>query len=63
MPWTCMGDFNKILSSFEKWEGPERPQQQMDSFRRVINAYGFLDLGYEGPDFTWCNQRSTRERI
>ena len=35
----------------------------MDGFRRTVNAYGFLDLGYEGLDFTWCNRRSNRERI
>ena len=35
----------------------------MDGFRRAVNACGFLDLGYEGPEFTWCNQRLDRERI
>ena len=58
-----MGDFNEILSNSEKWGGPERPQQQMEGFRKVVNVCGFIDLGYEGLEFTWCNQRSTRERI
>lgn len=35
----------------------------MDGFRRAVNAYGFMDLGSKGLDFTWCNQRSNRERI
>ncbi|XP_050248503.1 uncharacterized protein LOC126695723 [Quercus robur] len=35
----------------------------MEGFRRVVNVCGFIDLGYEGPEFTWCNQRSTGERI
>ena len=29
----------------------------MDGFRRVVNAFGFLDLGFEGLEFTWCNHR------
>ena len=63
MPWVCMGDFNEILSCSKKWGGLERPQQQNEGFRRVVNVCGFLDLGYEGPDFNWCNQRSAGERI
>ena len=63
MSWVCLGDFNEILSNSEKWGGPERPQQQMEGFRRVVNGCGFIDLGYEGPKFTWCNQRSVGERI
>ena len=63
MPWVCMGDFNEILLSSEKWGGLERPQQQIDGFRKVVNVCGFMDLGYERLDFTWCNQRSAGERI
>ena len=53
----------KSYQTPEKWGGLERPQQQKEGFRRVVNVCGFLDLGYEGPDFNWCNQRSARERI
>ena len=35
----------------------------MEGFRRAVNACGFINLGYEGPEFTWCNQRSAGERI
>ena len=27
----------------------------MDNFRNVVNRCGFKDMGYVGPDFTWCN--------
>ena len=32
-------------------------QRQIDGFREVVNACGFKDLGYSGPDFTWCNMQ------
>ena len=63
MPWVCLGDFNEILYASEKSGGPERSQQQMDGFRRVVNACGFHDLGFEGPEFTWCNRRTGDGRI
>ena len=59
--WLCYGDFNEILSGEEKMggggEGAPISQRQMDSFREVVNACGFRDLGYSGPDFTWCNMQ------
>ena len=35
----------------------------MKGFRNAINVCGFQDMGYEGPNFTWCNRRSEGERI
>ena len=35
----------------------------MDKFRDVVNACGFKDLGYLGPDFTWCNMQSGDSRV
>ena len=29
----------------------------MAKFRNVVNYCGFKDLGYVGPDFTWCNMQ------
>ena len=63
MPWACLGDFNEILSTTEKARGLDRSQQQMKGFREAINICNFQDMGYEGPDFTWCNQRRGRGRI
>lgn len=63
MSWACLGDFNEILSATEKAGGPERSQQQMEGFREAINIRGFQDMGYEGLDFTRCNQRHGRARI
>ena len=56
LPWLCFGDFNEILSRKEKLGGASRPQQRMDSYRNVVDRCNFKDMGYCGPDFTWCNQ-------
>ena len=63
MSWACLGDFNEILPAIEKAGGPKRSQQQMEGFREAINICGFQDMGYEGLDFTQCNQRHGRGRI
>ena len=63
VPWLCFGDFNEILSKEEKLGGAPRPQQQMDSFRNVVDKCDFKDMGYCGLDFTWCNQQEGNDRI
>ena len=35
----------------------------MESFRNVVNFCSFLDLGYVGTDFTWCNMQEVENRI
>ena len=55
MPWLCFGDFNEIVSVEEKLGGVQRSQYQMDAFREAIQQCRFKDLGYCGPEFTWCN--------
>lgn len=27
----------------------------MQNFREVIDECGFINLGFRGPPFTWCN--------
>ena len=61
--WFCYGDFNEILSMNEKTGVTQRSQSQMDSFRQVVNFCGFKDLGYCGPNFTWCNMKEGIDRI
>ena len=63
LPWICFGDFNKILSIEEKSGGLLRPQSQMEKFRNAVNYCGFKDLGYVGPDFTWCNMQEGAGRM
>ena len=57
LPWVCMGDFNEILKAEEKFGRLDRPETQMQQFRDVVDACGFMDLGFTGPRFTWTNNR------
>ena len=63
LPWFCCGDFNEILYVSEKSGGPQRTQHQMDGFREVVNLCGFHDLGFSGPQYTWCNMRESSDRV
>ena len=65
LPLLCYGDFNEILSREEKMGGggSPQPQRQMDGFREVVNACSLKDLGYSGPDFTWCNMQEGDNHI
>ena len=47
----------------EKTGGTQRSQSQMDRFHHVVNFCGFKDLGYCGPEFTWCNMKEELDRI
>ncbi|XP_030923509.1 uncharacterized protein LOC115950456 [Quercus lobata] len=63
LPWLCFGDFNEVVSVEEKLGGAPRSQKQMDDFREVIHQCGFKDLGFEGPEFTWCNMQEGDSRV
>ncbi|XP_030939895.1 uncharacterized protein LOC115964782 [Quercus lobata] len=69
--WRMTGFYGNPETSLRKesWSllrqirGPDRAQQQMEGFREVIDTCGFQDMGFEGPEFTWCNQRLNKGRI
>ncbi|XP_075642272.1 uncharacterized protein LOC142613671 [Castanea sativa] len=66
-PWCCVGDFNAILHSSEKQSKFPSPLKHMDEFRRLLDDYSLVDLGFVGNPFTWNNKRSefenTKERL
>lgn len=57
--WIIMGDFNEVL------EGEEHSSHQdgdimtvgMRDFENVIQHCRLLDMGFQGPKFTWSNKR------
>jgi hypothetical protein len=57
LPWCCGGDFNEIVRLEEKQGQISKPESQMLSFREALDDCGFVDLGYIGSPFTWCNNR------
>lgn len=63
LPWLCMGDFNEIVEIWEKWGRVPRAEWQMKDFCQAITQCNLRDLGFHGPKFTWCNNRSGEECI
>ncbi|XP_049399717.1 uncharacterized protein LOC125863742 [Solanum stenotomum] len=62
-PWCTVGDFNVITDIDEKLGGiPYNMRKSLD-FIGVIEACGLMDLGFNGPRFTWSNQRGINFRI
>ncbi|XP_070014522.1 uncharacterized protein [Nicotiana sylvestris] len=41
---------------------PHRMYKSLE-FQTCINNCGLIDIGYNGSNFTWCNNRSPRKRI
>ena len=63
LPWICVGDFNEILERQEKTGRIPTSQTQMNRFRDVINQCYFHEIKFEGPRFTWCNNRTDSGRV
>jgi hypothetical protein len=57
LPWLVAGNFNEILSSNEKFNTTPASQRRMSTFRNCLNTCNLLDLGFNGPRFTWTNKR------
>ena len=55
IPWLYAGDFNKITRHEGILVGALQSHNQMQSFRDIIDEGSFMDLGFIGPKFTWCN--------
>ncbi|OVA20918.1 Endonuclease/exonuclease/phosphatase [Macleaya cordata] len=62
-PWVCVGDFNAISSPSEKIGGSGFDRKAAEDFNRVLDNCGLVDLGYNGPAYTWTNKRSKRFNI
>jgi endonuclease/exonuclease/phosphatase family metal-dependent hydrolase len=53
----CMGDLNELMHVNEK-SGPIRPDLRcINAFYDHVKQCGFIDLGYNGPAYTWTNKR------
>jgi hypothetical protein len=56
-----MGDMNDIMHPNEK-SGPGRPdRRRINAFCDHVKQCGFIDLGYNGPTYTWTNKCFTTE--
>lgn len=53
LPLIIIGDFNEIVSDFEKDGGVARGWAQMNQFQTALDDVELIDLGFTGAPFTW----------
>ena len=63
LPWLCIVDFNEILTIAEKSGGQDRPMRQILDFQETMNWCALVDLGYQGAQYTWNNNRDDEANI
>ena len=51
------GDFNEILASNEKFSSSPASQRRISCFQNCLDSCNLLNLGFNGPRFTWTNKR------
>ena len=56
LPWVLLGDFNDMISDDEKMEGLPVNRNRISAFRNCMDKCGLIDIGFEGPYFTWTNK-------
>lgn len=54
-PWLLVGDFNKILSSSEKFGGQDINNNRSNQFLNCLNYCNLTYLGFKGSRYTWTN--------
>ncbi|GLT84225.1 hypothetical protein SLE2022_024700 [Rubroshorea leprosula] len=66
-PWLAIGDFNDITNQSEKFGGNPSPSYRIQAYTNCMSYCNLLDLGFNGPKFTWANKRDSshliRERL
>jgi len=58
LPWVLMGNFNDMLSEVQKIGGLPLNRNRLNAFRNCLDNCGLMDLGFQGPRFTWTNKSS-----
>jgi hypothetical protein len=61
--WLCIGDFNSVVNQSEKTGGRPVSSSSKCPFRRFIDHFGMIDVGFAGNPFTWSNNRTGLENI
>nr|POE91951.1 hypothetical protein CFP56_33154 [Quercus suber] len=55
--WLVIGDLNCIKRADEKRGGCSSPESSINCLRDFMTNTGAIDLGFNGPSFTWSNRR------
>lgn len=58
-----MGDFNQVMDEREKRGGQDVCMSRVRQLKSMIDACNLIDLGFEGPLFTWSNIRQGQTNI
>ena len=56
-PWLVIGDLNCIKRADEKRGGRSSLESSINCLRDFMANTGAIDLGFNGPSFTWSNRR------
>lgn len=59
----CMGDLNDIMSPDEKLGCNPPNLNRIAIFYHHMRNLGLIDMGYNGPAYTWTNKRKGKEVI
>ncbi|GLT67469.1 hypothetical protein SLA2020_397770 [Shorea laevis] len=62
-PWLVIGDFNDITTQSEKFGGNPCPSYRIQTYTDCMSFCNLLDLGFNGPKFTWVNKRNSNHLI
>ena len=52
-PWILLGNFSAYLNLLEKLRGRQPNQASMRRFVEFVNKCNLMDIGFQGPKFTW----------
>lgn len=63
LPVCAIGDFNCITDIQEKEGGSEVLKAKHKKFRSFLQVAGLVDLGHNGPAYTWANNQQGRSLI
>ena len=56
-PWVIAGDFNEPLTDEDKLGGRPMSINRSVLFKECLDRCNMVDLGFNGPRFTWTNKR------
>lgn len=62
-PWCLLGDFNEVIDAKDKQGGRPIASSSRNGLRRILDHFGFIDLGFSGKPFTWYNRRRGNDKI
>ncbi|KAL0013396.1 hypothetical protein SO802_000465 [Lithocarpus litseifolius] len=62
-PWIIAGDFNEPLADEDKFGGRPVSINRSLLFKDCLDKCNMVDMGFNGPKFTWTNRREINNLI